>query len=447
MDELLSRQIPYSAEAEQAVLGSMLIDSRCVADVMTRLRADDFYIAQNKEIFEVISTMFNYSQTIDPVTVLDGMRQHGVYREETSRQYLMELMSITPTAANVMNYAGIVKEKSLLRSIGETAAHISTLVSEGVGDSGEVLEIAEREIYNIRQGRGSAGLESAQVIAGEVWKHLGELAANGGVIPGLPTGVPDLDDVLTGLNKSDLILLASRPGMGKTSFALNIAVNVSQKTDASIAVFSLEMSKEQLVTRLISSLASVNSKKLLTGRLNDDEWKRIAQAAGMLSKTGLLIDDNSMLTVSDINAECRRVQNLGLVIIDYLQLMSTASGTNAESRQQTVSEMSRMLKIMAKELNVPVICCCQLSRASAQRTEKRPILSDLRESGSLEQDADIVLGLYREDYFNREAESHNVAECIVLKNRHGNTGTVKLLWEPEFTRFQALDTTHEEESY
>jgi replicative DNA helicase len=207
------------------------------------------------------------------------------------------------------------------------------------------------------------------------------------------------------------------------------------------------MSKEQLVSRLLSSLASVNSKKLLTGRLTDDEWKRIAYAAGMLSNSGLLIDDNSMLTVSDINAECRRVQNLGLVIIDYLQLMSTASGSNAESRQQTVSEMSRMLKIMAKELNVPVICCCQLSRASAQRTEKRPILSDLRESGSLEQDADIVLGLYREDYFNREAESHNVAECIVMKNRHGNTGTIKLLWEPEFTRFQALDTTHEEESY
>ena len=259
--------------------------------------------------------------------------------------------------------------------------------------------------------------------------------------------VPDLDDILTGLNKSDLILLASRPGMGKTSFALNIAVNVAQKSDTSIAIFSLEMSKEQLVSRLLSSLASVNSKKLLTGRLTDDEWKRIAYAAGMLSNSGLLIDDNSMLTVSDINAECRRVQNLGLVIIDYLQLMSTASGSNAESRQQTVSEMSRMLKIMAKELNVPVICCCQLSRASAQRTEKRPILSDLRESGSLEQDADIVLGLYREDYFNREAESHNVAECIVMKNRHGNTGTVKLLWEPEFTRFQALDTTHEEESY
>ncbi len=445
MEELLSRQVPYSAEAEQAVIGSMLIDSRCVPEVMVRLRGDDFYIVQNREIFDVISTMFNYSQTIDPVTVLEGMRQHGVYREDVSRSYLMELMNITPTAANVLRYADIVKDKAILRSIGEAAAHITTLVGDGTGDSGEVLEIAEREIYNIRQGRSSGGLEPAQTIAGEVWKRLGELAANGGVIPGLPTGIPDLDDILTGLNKSDLILLASRPGMGKTSFALNIAVNVAQKSDTSIAIFSLEMSKEQLVSRLISSLASVNSKKLLTGRLNDEEWKRIAHAAALLSKTGILIDDNSMLTVADINAECRRVQNLGLVVIDYLQLMSSAAGNTSESRQQAVSEMSRMLKIMAKELNVPVICCCQLSRASAQRTEKRPVLSDLRESGSLEQDADIVLGLYREDYFNREAESHNTAECIIMKNRHGSLDTVKLLWEPEFTRFQALDTSHDED--
>lgn len=447
MDELLSRQVPYSAEAEQAVIGSMLIDSRCVPEVMTRLRGEDFYIAQNRDIFDVISSMFNYSQTIDPVTVLEGMRQHGVYREDTSRAYLMELMSITPTAANVIRYADIVKDKSVLRSIGETAAHITTLVNDGTGDSGEVLEIAEREIYNIRQGKSFGGLERAQTIAGEVWKHLGELAENGGVIPGLSTGIPDLDNILTGLNKSDLILLASRPGMGKTSFALNIAVNVAQKTNADIAIFSLEMSKEQLVSRLISSLASVNSKKLLTGRLSTEEWKRIAYAAALISKTGIMIDDNSMLTVSDINAECRRVPNLGLVIIDYLQLMNSASGSTAESRQQAVSEMSRMLKIMAKELNVPVICCCQLSRANAQRSEKRPILSDLRESGSLEQDADIVLGLYREDYFNREAQQHNTAECIIMKNRHGSTDTIKLLWEPEYTRFQALDTSHEDDEY
>lgn len=447
MDMLLSRQVPHSAEAEQAVLGSILIDSRCVPEVMTRLHPEDFYVTVNREIFTVISSMFNYSQTIDPVTLLDTMKQHGVYREESSRNYLLELMNVTPTSANVLKYAEIVKDKSVLRRIGETASHISLLIEEGANDSGAVLEAAEREIYAIRQGRNTGGLEAISSIVGGVYKQLAELAKNGSEIPGLSTGISDLDNFLMGLKKSDFIILASRPGMGKTSFALNMALNIGKQTGKTVAVFSLEMSKEQLVTRLISSEAFIDSRKLQTGRLSQDEWHRLAAAAASISRTGLMIDDNSMLTVSDMNAQCRRVPNLGLVVIDYLQLMSSASsdGGGSETRLQAVSEISRMMKIMAKELDVPVLCCSQLSRASVQRDDKRPRLSDLRESGSLEQDADIVLGLYREDYFVKDTANVNVAECVILKNRHGGTGTVELQWIPEYTTFSAVDKHHDQE--
>ena len=319
------------------------------------------------------------------------------------------------------------------------------MVSAGTGSADDVLQAAERRIYALRQGKAAGGLEPVSAIIGGVYKHLGELAKSGGEIPGLSTGLPDLDSVIMGLNKSDLILLASRPGMGKTSIALNIGLSVAKSSNVKVAIFSLEMSKEQLAMRLLSSEAFVDSKKLLTGRLSSEDWKKIVAAATAISKTGILIDDNSMLTVAEMNAQCRRVDNLGLIIIDYLQLMSSASGDANENRQQAVSDISRMLKIMAKELNVPVICLSQLSRANVQRGDKRPMLSDLRESGSLEQDADIVLGLYREDYFQRESENHNLAECIVMKNRHGNTGTIELQWLPEYTTYASVDKIHSEE--
>ncbi len=445
MDELLVKQMPHSSEAEQAVLGSILIDSRCVPEIVGFLKPSDFYLTVNREIFEVIISMFNYSQSIDPVTVLDQMRLAGVHKE-SSRNYLAELMNITPTASNVMEYAAIVKDKAVLRAVAETAADISAMVSGGEGSSEDILEAAERRIYAIRQGKANGGLEAVSSIISGVYKHLGELAKTGGEIPGLSTGMGDLDNVIMGLNKSDLILLASRPGMGKTSIALNIALSVAKNNDVKVAIFSLEMSKEQLATRLLSSEAFVDSKKLLTGKLSPSDWKKIVTAASVISSTGIMIDDNSMLTVADMNAQCRRIDNLGLVIIDYLQLMSSASsGDNAESRLQAVSNISRMLKIMAKELNVPVICLSQLSRASVQRTDKRPQLSDLRESGSLEQDADIVLGLYREDYFQKESENHNLAECIIMKNRHGETGSINLQWLPEYTTYVSVDKIHNEE--
>ena len=445
MDELFSRQMPHSSEGEQAVLGSILIDSRCVADVISALKPTDFYVDLNREIFEIVCSMFNYSQPIDPVTLLDQMRQHNIYKNN-SQNYLVELMNITPTAANVMQYAKIVKDKALLRGIAEAASEISAMISEGGGSSAEMLEAAERKIYALRQGRNAVGLEPVSAVVGNVYKQLGELAKTNGAIPGLPTGLGDLDNITMGLNKSDLVLLASRPGVGKTSLALNIALHAAKQTGMIVAVFSLEMSKEQLVMRLLSGEAFVDSKKLMTGRLNQEDWRRIAAAAASISRTGLMIDDNSMLSVSDMNAQCRRLDNLGLVVIDYLQLMQSAgTGAASESRLQSVSEMSRMMKLMAKELNVPVLCLCQLSRASTQRTDKRPVLSDLRESGSLEQDADIVLGLYRDEYFNRETEDHNKAECIVMKNRHGSTGTVELQWLPEYTTYSAVDRTHDDD--
>ena len=303
----------------------------------------------------------------------------------------------------------------------------------------ELLDQAERAIYLIRQGRHSSLTPISEAVSA-VYTQTSERTKTKSKLPGLSTGMESLDKVILGLNKSDLILLASRPGMGKTSMAMNIAINVAKRTDKAVAVFSLEMSKEQLARRLLAGEAFVESSKLLTGDLTRNEWTKLSAAVASISKTKLLIDDNSMATVADMNAQCRRVNDLGLVVIDYLQLMSSAAGTNAESRLQTVSEISRMLKIMAKELNVPVLCLSQLSRASTKREDKRPVLSDLRESGSLEQDADIVLGIHRKSYYDSDSPS-NDAELIVMKNRHGNTGSIPLVWMPEYTSFVAARNT------
>ena len=445
-EALLTRQMPHSVEAEQAVLGSMLIDARCVPEVIEALKPEDFYLRQNREIYETIYSMFNFSVTIDPVTVLDYMRRGGVYDENTSRNYLLQLMEITPTAANVMEYVGILKDKSLLRRISETAGALTAMVQEGTGTGQEVLEAAEQRIYAIRQGRSVQGLEHISSVILSVYDRLAELSASDSAVPGLSTGLPDLDMAIAGLNKSDLILLAARPGMGKTSFALNMLLHAGKFSGKTVVFFSLEMSREQLCMRLISGESFVDNKKLVTGRLNEEDWQRIAAASAALNKTQILIDDNPMLSVADMNAKCRRVDNLGLVIIDYLQLMTSAGGSarQGENRQQIVSDISRALKIMAKELNVPVVCLSQLSRGPESRADKRPMLSDLRESGAIEQDADIVLFLYREGYYNRDTENPNLAECIIAKNRHGETGMVELQWQPEFTTFNDLEWQRDE---
>jgi len=445
-EELLIRQMPHSVEAEQSVLGSILIDARCIPEVIELLKPEDFYLQQNREIYETIYSMFNFSQTVDPVTVLDHMKQNGVYDENTSRGYILQLMEITPTAANVKEYAEIVKDKSLLRRIAETAGEVTAMVQEGTGTAQEVLEAAEQRIYAIRQGRAAQGLEHISTVILGVYERLNELAASDSAVPGLSTGLADLATAIAGLNQSDLLLVAARPGMGKTSFALNVLLHAGKFSGKSVVFFSLEMSREQLAMRLISNESFVELKKLITGKLNEDDWSRIAAASAALNQTQILIDDNPMLSVADMNAKCRRVDNLGLVVIDYLQLMTSAGGTvrNGDNRQQIVSDISRSLKIMAKELNVPVICLSQLSRGPESRSDKRPMLSDLRESGAIEQDADIVMFLYREDYYNDDSENHNLAECIIAKNRHGETRTVELQWLPEYTTFSSVERRYSE---
>ncbi len=447
MDELLGRKTPHSAPAEQAVIGSMLIDTRCIPEVLEKLKADEFYIKLNRDIYETINTMFSYGQTIDPVTVLDQMKVRGVY-QEGNESYMAEVMRVTPTAANVLEYAAIVRDRALLRRLGEAADEINNMVYEGSGEAETMLEAAERRIYALRQGRNVGGLMPVSAVVQNVFDNLSEAAASGEKIPGISTGLPDLDRVTLGLNKSELILIAARPGMGKTSIALNLALYAAMNLKKTVAIFSLEMSREQLVTRLLSRASLVPSQNLLTGQLSEQQWREISDAAQALSATDIRIDDNPSLTVSEMNAQCRRVPNLDLVVIDYLQLMQSAGSGHSwsnESRTQAVSDISRMLKIMAKELNVPVICLSQLSRANESRQDKRPMLSDLRESGAIEQDADVVIGLYRDGYYNKECENPNLAEAIILKNRKGQTGTVELLWLPEYTTFSSVEKHREDD--
>ena len=392
--------------------------------------------------------MFSYSQVIDPVTVLDKMRERGVYDEQNSTKYIMQLMEITPTAANVKQYAQIVRDKSLLRSLSEAASNILDTVYEGAGSAQDMLEAAEKQIYALRRGNTNDSLEHVGTILLKVFDRLTELSESGSEISGVSTGLHDLDKALSGLNKTDLMLLAGRPGMGKTSLGLNIALNVAKKyPKKTVAFFSLEMSKQQLVTRLLANESFVDNKKLTTGQLSVDEWSKIGIASSALAQTDLRVDDNPSITVAEMNAKCRRIDDLALVVIDYLQLMTSSGAKNTysgENRQQVVSDISRSLKIMAKELNVPVLCLSQLSRANESRQDKRPMLSDLRESGAIEQDADEVLFIYREDYYNKETEKQNIAECIVAKNRHGETGTVELQWLPQFTTFADREWRHNE---
>ena len=450
MEELLGKQVPHSTQAEQAVLGSMLIDPRCVPDVVGKVTAGDFYHTANKQIFETIYTMFSYSQTIDPITVLDQMKVRGFYREGESERYLRELMQLTPTAANVLEYCSIVQDKAMLRSLLDIADEVRDMVGAGSGEAGSILDNAERKIYALRQGRVSEGLLPVSQVVNNTYAQIQEAAENVNAIPGLSTGLTDLDNRILGMNPGELIFIAARPGMGKTSIALNIALAVAKDTDKAVAIFSLEMAREQLVSRMLAYEGLVNGKKLLTGNLTAEDWRRIGEAASTISNTNMYVDDNPMLTVADMNAACRRVENLGLVVIDYLQLMTSAGGKQKyanESRTQVVSDISRMLKIMAKELNVPVVCLSQLSRASEGRSDKRPQLSDLRESGSIEQDADVVIGLYRDGYYNRECQNPNLAEAIVLKNRKGEVGPIYLNWLPEYTAFASYEGRYDEDQY
>ena len=442
LDELLARQMPQAAEAEQAVIGSMLIDPSCIPDIIEMLRPEDFYTEENRRIFETIFSMFTNSQRIDAVTVLNELKLNGIYDEAGGRAYLAQVMEITPTAAGVREYAQIIRDKSMLREIAAAASDIETMAYEGAGEAGDIAEAAEQKIYAVRHGREVRGLSHIKSVIMDVYSRLDELSRSDSGLPGLPTGYPELDRQLTGLNKSDLILIAARPGMGKTAFALNLALNAAKKSEKDVVLFQLEMSKDQLASRLLSQEALIDSQKLKTGELDPDDWVKIARASNRLAKTHIYVDDNPAVTVAEIKAKCRRLgDNLGLIVIDYLQLMQ--SGKRTENRVNEIADISRSMKIMAKELDVPVICLSQLSRAVEKREDKHPLLSDLRESGAIEQDADIVLFIYRDDYYNDESEDKNVAEIIIAKNRHGSTGSLKLQWVGKYTTFSNPDRIHE----
>ena len=438
---------PYSLEAEQAVLGSLIIDPKCIADVVTQIKPEYFYIPQHREIYIAVTTMYELNQIIDFVSLLEKLKKSGTYDETGGKAYLAQLAQTVPSSANVLTYVAIVREKYYARALMNAAHTIIKDINENVKDSGTLLDSAEQQIYEIRAGREVSGLTSIkQIIETETFDRLVKMSdpETKADYVGIPSGISALDKVITGLNKSDLIILGARPGMGKTSFALNIARNVAVNAGKTVCFFSLEMTRDQLAQRLLSSEAGIKSEKMRTGELDADEWTRIAQAGDNLSKTSLYFDESSNITVPEMKAKLRRMKKVDLVIIDYLGLMHSAK--NTDNRVQEISEITRSLKIMAKELKVPVIACAQLSRGTETKGKShRPMLADLRDSGSIEQDADIVLFLYRDTYYDneksaeQEAGDPNKAECIVAKNRHGETKTIELSWDGQFTRFTSLD--------
>lgn len=445
--DLEGGRLPYSVEAEQAVLGSVIIDPKCLNEIAVQMKTEYFYIPQHREIYSAMSAMYELSQTIDFVSLLEKLKSDGVYDEAGGKAYLTQLVQTVPSAANVLTYVAIIRERYYARALMTAAQDIIKDVNENEMDSGRLLDNAEQRIFEIRQGREISGLTHIKsVIENETYDRLSKMA-DPETRPdyiGIPCGIGDLDKMITGLNKSDLIILGARPGMGKTSFALNIVRNVAVNTGKTVCFFSLEMTRDQLAQRMLSSEAGIKSEKLRTGELDDDEWTRLAQAGDSLSKANIYFDETSSITVPEMKAKLRRMKQVDLVVIDYLGLMKSARPT--ENRVQEVSEITRNLKIMAKDLKVPVIACAQLSRGTETKGKShRPALSDLRESGSIEQDADIVLFLYRESYYDNEKaddedrSDDTRAECIVAKNRHGEIGTVDLHWDGQFTRFTSVD--------
>ena len=446
-EELLAKQMPQSLEAEQAVLGSILIDSRCVADVIGIVRPEDFYLRQNREIFESIYTMFNFSQTIDPVTVLDKMRELGYY-QDNSREYVLQLMEITPTAANAVRYASIVRDKAMLRGLATAATEISETVYNQVGTPAEMLESAEKKIYALRKGERGDSLEHIGTILHKVFDHLTELSQSDSAIPGLSTCLRDLDAKINGLNKSDLLLVAARPAMGKTAFVLSMAKNMAIDHNSPVAIFSLEMSNQELVQRLVINVSEIPGEKIKRGDLSNAEWKQLQTRIECLESAPIYIDDTANMSISELCSKARRLSSergIKCIIIDYLQLMN-ASGMSYGSREQEVSIISRSLKGLAKELNIPVIALSQLNRGVEQRSrdDKTPQLSDLRESGAIEQDADMVVFIHRPEYYgittDKEGNSNEgVAEIIIAKHRSGSVGTVRLRFTKELIKFSNID--------
>lgn len=445
MNNDIIKKMPFSMVAEQALLGSVLIDPESIRNIADTVSDTDFYVAEHRQIFAAMLRLFSTSNQIDVVTLIDDLVRDGVYDKSGGEGYIRMLIDGVPSALNIRDYARIVKEKSLLRRLVEAGEDIAERAYSEQDDVGDLLDYAGNKIYSIAQGRDERTFISIERVLLQVYEHLHQLQTDPEASQGTKTGFSDLDEVLAGMGNSDLILVGGRPGMGKTSFAMNIATNVAASTGKAVCIFSLEMSGEQLVNRMLSSEALVDSRSLRSGELSAEDWPRLADAAARLSGCDILVDDSTGITPTAMKAKLRRVKNLGLVVIDYLQLMQ--SGKDIENRVQEVGDISRNLKVMAKDLGVPVICCAQLSRGPESRTSKKPMLSDLRDSGAIEQDADIVMFLYRDEYYKDQdgsaAPEANTAEVIVAKNRHGSTDTVKMGWIGRFTKFRTLDEASE----
>ena len=436
---------PSDIEAEQAVLGSMLTDKDATIAAIEVLKEDDFYREDNKLIYRAILNLYNRAEPVDIITLKSELTSMGKFDAVGGLEYLADLPEKVPTTANVERYIKIVEEKAILRNLIKTANEIISLGYDPTEEVENIMDSAEKKIFDIMQSKNQKGYSPIKDVLVDTFSQLEVLYNQKQHITGVPTGFADLDYKTAGLHGSDLILLAARPAMGKTAFALNIATNAAVRAKVPVAIFSLEMSKEQLVNRVLCGEAMVDSNKVRTGKLDEQDWAKLASALGPLSESEIYIDDTPGISVMEIRAKCRKLKlekNIGLVVIDYLQLIQ-GSNKRGGSREQEISEISRSLKILAKEINVPVIALSQLSRAPEQRPDYRPMLSDLRESGAIEQDADIVMFLYRDDYYNEDSDKKNIAEVILAKHRAGSTGTVELLWLGNYTKFVNIDKTRE----
>jgi len=438
----LGKVPPHDLEAEQAIIGSMLTDKDAVISAIEVLKEDDFYREDNKAIYSAILNLYNRAEPIDIITVKAELESMGKFEKVGGLEYLAELPEKVPTTANAMKYIKIVEEKSTLRRLIKTANEIIELGYSPTEDVEDIMEGAEKKIFNIMQDKSQKSYTPIKDALVESFTKLEELYNRKQHITGVPSGFTELDYRTAGFHGSELILIAARPAMGKTAFALNIASNAALKGNTAVAVFSLEMSKEQLVNRILCSESMVDSNKVRTGKLEEDDWTKLAGTIGPLSEAEIYIDDTPGINIMEIRAKCRKLKlekNIGMVVIDYLQLIQGSGNRRSGSREQEISEISRSLKILAKELDVPVIALSQLSRAAEQRPDHRPMLSDLRESGAIEQDADIVMFLYRDDYYNQDSEKKDIAEVIIAKHRGGSTGTVELLWLGSYTKFVNLE--------
>lgn len=445
MDETINRITPYNAVAEQSVLGSVLMDRESIADVIRCVRADDFYDPRNREMFEAIMDLFNMDKPIDVITVAEQLRHRGTFDKIGGELYIADIANSVTTSANVKFHSKIVSDYALRRRLISVSNRISDLAYEGEEEIEKIIDISEQDIFDVSQNRNMTGFASIKDLLSVSFAHISDRANSDSKITGIPTGFHKLDDMISGLNKSNLILIAARPAMGKTSFALNIAQYAAMKAGAKVAIFSLEMSSEEIVNRIWFSDALVEAKKIRSGEMQQNDWSRLITSLSLLSQADIYIDDTAAVSAMDMRAKCRRLiaeKGLDLIIVDHIQLMQASRRT--DSRQHEITEISRSLKMLAKDLDIPVIALSQLSRSSDKREDKRPVLSDLRESGAIEQDADLVLMLYRDFYYNEESGNPNEAEVIIAKNRSGSTGTVKLGWQGEFTKFSNIDYYHDE---